>query len=94
MPRPQFSLKMLLWLMVVVAAFLGGSSWKHRLLSQQISELEAEKRLVESDLAIRQMLDHDMDIGFTPYRGFYMDEESWSLVQHASGKAGLDTSFG
>lgn len=28
MTRPQFSLKTLLWLMVVVAAFLGGARWQ------------------------------------------------------------------
>jgi hypothetical protein len=30
MNRPQFSLKSLLWLMAVVAAFFGGAAWQHR----------------------------------------------------------------
>jgi hypothetical protein len=30
MPRPQFSLKTLLWLMAVVAAFLAGAAWSER----------------------------------------------------------------
>ena len=31
MPRPQFSIRTLLWLTLVVAAFLGGMAWqKHR----------------------------------------------------------------
>ena len=30
MPRPQFSLKTLLWSMVVVAAFFGGAAWQRR----------------------------------------------------------------
>jgi hypothetical protein len=28
MPRPQFTLKTLLWLMAVVAAFCGGAAWQ------------------------------------------------------------------
>jgi hypothetical protein len=28
MPRPQFSLKSMLWLMAVVAAFCGGVEWQ------------------------------------------------------------------
>jgi hypothetical protein len=30
MRRPQFSLKTLLWLMVVVAAFFAGAAWSER----------------------------------------------------------------
>lgn len=30
MPRPQFTLKTLLWLMVVVASFCGGAAWQRR----------------------------------------------------------------
>ena len=31
MPRPQFTLKTILWLMLVVAAFFGGAEWHKRL---------------------------------------------------------------
>jgi hypothetical protein len=30
MRRPQFSIKTLLWLMAVVAAFVGGAGWQRR----------------------------------------------------------------
>jgi hypothetical protein len=30
MPRPQFTLKTLLWLMAVVAAFFAGAAWSER----------------------------------------------------------------
>lgn len=92
MPRSQFTLKSLLWLMVVVAAFFGGSSWKHRLLGQRIAELETEKQLVGTMLSLYEFDRRDEEIGFTPEHRFFMDEESWSLVQHAAEKARLDTS--
>jgi hypothetical protein len=52
MRRPQFSLKTLLWLVVVVAAFFGGSEWqklamKRKMLDliiKHVKELRAEWR--------------------------------------------------
>jgi hypothetical protein len=35
MPRPQFSLKTLLWLMVVVGAFLGGMAVDRQILKRR-----------------------------------------------------------
>lgn len=89
MPRPRFTLKTLLWLMLVVAAFFGGASWQHRLLRQRIYHLEEEKRFAELQLSLEKWEDHT---SFSPHRSFYMDEESWSLVQHAAEMARLDTS--
>ena len=40
MPRPQFTLKTLLWLMAVAAAFFAGSSWAERRLADERKELE------------------------------------------------------
>jgi len=45
MPRPQFSLKTLLWLTLVVAAFLGGIACGEKLARRQYAEgwLELEE---------------------------------------------------
>ena len=60
MPRPQFSIRTLLWLTLVVAAFLGGAAWQRtndhdeiRLLEKEVAdknwliESEFEKRLLK-----------------------------------------------
>lgn len=39
MSRPQFSLKTLLWLMVVVAAFLGGAAWQKRRMTGEVKSI-------------------------------------------------------
>ena len=39
MPRPQFSLKTLLWLMGLIAAFLGGMAVQHKLDEPSIIEV-------------------------------------------------------
>jgi hypothetical protein len=44
MRRPQFSLKTLLWLTVVVAAFLGGMATKTELLLRDPAAIAADKR--------------------------------------------------
>ena len=42
MPRAQFSLKTLLWVMVVVAAFFGGAKWGRRdLENAYLAQFEA-----------------------------------------------------
>jgi hypothetical protein len=41
MLRPQFSLKTLLWLMVVVAAFLADAAWQHHALVDWARDVEA-----------------------------------------------------
>ncbi len=45
MPRPQFSIRTLLWLTLVVAAFLGGIAYGKRLARQEYAEgwLELEE---------------------------------------------------
>lgn len=40
MRRPQFSLKTLLWLMAVVAAFCGGASWQRYRLRQALADVQ------------------------------------------------------
>ena len=42
MPRPQFSLKTLLWLIAVVAAFFAGAAWQYRTLVGWARDVEAE----------------------------------------------------
>jgi hypothetical protein len=49
MRRRQFTLKTLLWLMAVVAAFLGGAGWQRRILNQRLADMEvAHSKLVYS----------------------------------------------
>jgi hypothetical protein len=50
MRRPQFSLKTLLWLMAVVAAFSGGAAWQHRMASERISALQSECAALNEDV--------------------------------------------
>jgi len=47
MPRPQFSIRTLLWLTLVAAAFLGGIVYGKKLARQQYAEgwLELEEKL-------------------------------------------------
>jgi hypothetical protein len=45
MARPQFSIKTMLWLMAVVAAFLGGAEWARRGWEQEKAGLLTELRL-------------------------------------------------
>ena len=49
MRRPQFSLKTLFCLMVVVGAFFAGSAWQSHRLAQERLELEAENRAYKED---------------------------------------------
>jgi hypothetical protein len=42
MPRPQFSLKSMLWLMAVLAAFLGGAATQWRRDASKIAELQSK----------------------------------------------------
>lgn len=37
MSRPAFTLKTMFWGMALVAAFLGGAGWQHRVLSREIA---------------------------------------------------------
>lgn len=46
MPRPQFRLKTLLWLMLCVACFLGGMAFQRRLDKPVYAELDASKVLI------------------------------------------------
>ena len=90
MVRPQFSLHTLLVAMLVASAFFGGASWSHRRVRHRISDLENETQFAESMLSLLKADAHN--VGIAPERHFFMDEESWSLVQHAAEKARLDTS--
>lgn len=47
MPRPEFSIRTLLWLTLVVAAFLGGIVYGKRLARQQYAEgwLELKEKM-------------------------------------------------
>ena len=52
MPRHQFSLKTMLWLMALVGALLCGMLWERRLTTERVSELEAlcaqrEKQVIQ-----------------------------------------------
>jgi hypothetical protein len=38
--RPQFTLKTLLWLMAVVAAFFAGAAWQHRQLERKFQYVD------------------------------------------------------
>jgi hypothetical protein len=42
MPRPQFCLKTLLWLMLVVSAFCAGIGFEHERIRREAARLEAE----------------------------------------------------
>ena len=55
MRRPQFSLKTLLWLMLVVAAFFGGSAWQQQKLQDKLrASEETEKQLRQSQKTLLQ----------------------------------------
>ena len=56
MSRPQFSLKTLLWLMAVAAAFCGGT---------QLDRYLAERRADPSEITILAALDEKTDLDFT-----------------------------
>ena len=79
MPRPQFSIRTLLWLTLVVAAFLGGAEWGKRrqatnesVLRQNVRRLD--RALYESvidNFRLQQALsEHDIDLpdGVRPIR--------------------------
>ncbi|HEX5442911.1 MAG TPA: hypothetical protein VFW87_03735 [Pirellulales bacterium] len=40
-PRPQFTLKTLLWLMALVAAFMGGIAWERRVAEARRDAIRA-----------------------------------------------------
>ena len=44
MPRPQFSIRSLLWITLVVAAFLGGTAYGKRLERRAYAEWFARER--------------------------------------------------
>jgi hypothetical protein len=44
MPRPQFSIRTLLWLTLVVAAFLGGMLFERKRLDREELELELRRQ--------------------------------------------------
>lgn len=44
MPRPQFSIRILLWLTLVVAAFLGGMLFERKRLNREELELELRRQ--------------------------------------------------
>ena len=44
MPRPQFSIRTLIWLTLVVAAFLGGIFFERERLASQQSLLEVKRQ--------------------------------------------------
>jgi hypothetical protein len=56
MPRPQVSLKTLLWLMAVVAAFMGGAVWQYRALVDWARDVEAENDGLQETAATYQRL--------------------------------------
>lgn len=66
MPRPKFSLKTLLWVILVVAAFLSGRAWQRaadqkdhqRLLNQAqlLEETSAKSSAMMRD-AVKQLMD-------------------------------------
>jgi hypothetical protein len=59
MRRPQFSLKTLLWLMAVVAAFCAGAVWQRERDRQEESE-----RLIELITeTVQPAIDHDIQEG-------------------------------
>jgi hypothetical protein len=47
MPRPQFTLKTLLWLMAVVAAFMGGAVWQRHQHASEKRQWEQELRAMQ-----------------------------------------------
>ena len=55
MPRPQFSLKSLLWLMAVVAAFFGGlaighqNTWQYRVIQALMKDNAALVEALENN---------------------------------------------
>jgi hypothetical protein len=58
MPRPQFSLKSMLWVMVVVAAFIAGTTWQRtsddrerELLKWRVQMLEENHELLNKQLS-------------------------------------------
>ena len=51
MRRPQFTIKLLLWLTALVAAFLGGMQWQDRILGIRASEREQELERMNRGLA-------------------------------------------
>jgi hypothetical protein len=68
MRRPQFSLKSLLWLMVVIVAFLGGAAWQRQ---------RDRKTMIPWDLVrIRFERVHPPQTGEKPV--IYLDEEGYS----------------
>lgn len=56
MPRPQFSIRTLIWLTLVVAAFLGGMAAQHRIAGIQATNREIE--LKETLRDVRRELAH------------------------------------
>jgi uncharacterized protein YlxW (UPF0749 family) len=49
MPRPQFSLKTMLWVVLVVGAFLAGFGWNRRQLLQERDAAQwREKQLLQA----------------------------------------------
>jgi hypothetical protein len=48
MPRPQFSLKTLLWLMALVAAFFAGAEWRRQRMEADIWNISLERAMREA----------------------------------------------
>ncbi|HEX7447108.1 MAG TPA: hypothetical protein VF306_06160 [Pirellulales bacterium] len=60
MPHPQFSLKTMLWLMLVVAAFIAGAAWQKRRSDaerEQLARLLNEARLNQDAVFIQQTIE-------------------------------------
>jgi hypothetical protein len=51
MPRPQFALKTLFWLMLVVAAFFGGFELHRQAASRELDDLRTRQAELEKQLA-------------------------------------------
>jgi hypothetical protein len=52
MPRPQFNLKTLLWLMALASATFGGMAWQRSLDREHEHALRTEIRLLEIENAV------------------------------------------
>ena len=81
MPRPQFSLKTLLWLMAVVGAFFAGGEWARR-------RWAAERSKLLSDVKLWQDLSEDQEKQFMKYHDMWLKLER-ARLSNARSESGI-----
>ena len=71
MPRPQFSLKSLLWLMACVGCFFGGSAWQRHKRDLEMARLQKFLRAEQDEKASLRDL---MEAERRPLRSYWPHE--------------------